>query len=268
MLQLGRKPELQLFSIAAMRFSRAAVLVLTSALAGTAAAENARLPGDFVFLSDIDASIHQDIRYASPNNFIGHPLPGYVGAECVLRRGAAEALSAVQRDLAPRGLSLKVYDCYRPERAVRAMADWANDGKSSDATKRFFPQLDKGRLFAQGYIAARSMHSLGIAVDLTLIELAGEPAAAFDPNARYGACTGPAAARAPDDSVDMGTGFDCFDPKAHTASPAITAEQRRWRSTLLDAMGRRGFANYAREWWHFTYGSGAGNAFDFPIPAQ
>jgi D-alanyl-D-alanine dipeptidase len=239
-----------------------------SALAGAAAAEPARLPADFVFLRDVDPSIRQDIRYAGSNNFVGRPLPGYDGAECVLRRGAAQALSAVQRNLAPGGLSLKVYDCYRPARAVRAMAAWANDGNPGDATKRFFPQLDKSRLFALGYIASRSMHSLGIAVDLTLVELAGEPAAAFDPNARYGACNGPLATRAPDDSVDMGTGFDCFDLKAHTASPAITAEQRRWRSTLVDAMGRRGLANYAREWWHFTYGSGGGSAFDFPIPAR
>jgi D-alanyl-D-alanine dipeptidase len=253
-----------------MRFARLPVLILASALAGgAAAAEPARLPADFVFLRDIDPSIRQDIRYAGSNNFVGHPLPGYVGAECVLPRGAAEVLREVQHDLAPRDLSLKVYDCYRPERAVRAMASWANDGKPGDATKRFFPQLDKSRLFALGYIAARSMHSLGIAVDLTLVELAGKPQAPFDPNARYGACTGPAAARAPDDSVDTGTGFDCFDPKAHTASPAITAEQRRWRSTLLDAMSRRGFANYAREWWHFTYGGGSGGrTFDFPIPAR
>jgi len=251
-----------------MRFSRLPILVLTSVLGGVAAAEPARLPAGFVFLRDVDPSIRQDIRYASSNNFVGHALPGYDGAECVVQRGAAEALREVQRDLAPRGLSLKVYDCYRPERAVQAMAAWANDGKSSDAAKRFFPQLDKSRLFGLGYIAARSMHSLGIAVDLTLVELAGQPQAPFDPNARYGACNGPAAARAPDDSVDMGTGFDCFDLKAHTASPAITAEQRRSRNMLLDAMSRRGFANYAREWWHFTYGSGGGSAFDFPIPAR
>jgi D-alanyl-D-alanine dipeptidase len=248
----------------------ALLAVAGSILASAAAAESARLPADFVFLRDVDPSIRQDIRYAGANNFVGHALPGYEGAECLLRRGAAEALKQVQHDLAPSAISLKVYDCYRPERAVRAMAGWANDGKSGDATKRFFPQLDKSKLFALGYIAAHSMHSLGIATDLTLVELAGPPQAPFDPNARYGPCNGPAAARAPDDSLDMGTGFDCFDLKAHTASPAIAPEQRRWRSTLLDAMSRRGLANYAREWWHFT-GSGSrsrGSAFDFPIPAR
>jgi len=250
-----------------MRLSRLPILALTSVLAGTPAAQTARLPADFVFLRDIAPSIRQDIRYAGSNNFVGHPLPGYDGAECVLRRGIAEALRELQRDLAPRSLSLKVYDCYRPERAVRAMASWANDGKPGEATKRFFPQLDKSRLFALGYIASRSMHSAGIAVDLTLIELPEKPPAPFDPNARYGACNGPAAARAPDDSVDTGTGFDCFDLKAHTASGAITGEERRWRRTLVDAMSARGLTNYAREWWHFT-ASGGGGSFDFPIPPR
>jgi D-alanyl-D-alanine dipeptidase len=240
-----------------------------SILVSTVAAQSPRLPSDFVFLRDIDPSIRQDMRYAGADNFVGHPLPGYDGAECVLRRSAAEALGEVQRDIAPRGLSLKVYDCYRPERAVRAMAAWANDGKAGDATKRFFPQLDKTRLFALGYIAAHSTHSRGLAIDLTVIKLKGEPQAAFDPSARYGACTGEATARAPDDSVDMGTGFDCFDTKAHTASPAITAEQRRWRDTLKEAMSRHGLANYAREWWHYSYAAGGGGSgFDFPIPAR
>ena len=250
-----------------MRLHNGAALAVIGAAASiavcAAGAEPARLPADFVFLRDVDPSIHQDMRYASLNNFVGHPLPGYDGAECLLQRGAAEALREVQRDLAPRALSLKVYDCYRPERAVRAMAAWANDGKYGGATKRFFPQLDKSRLFALGYIAAHSTHSLGLAIDLTLVELKGSPQAAFDPSARYGACTGPAAARAPDDSVDMGTGFDCFDSKAYTASTAITGEQRRWRDTLKEAMSRHGLANYAREWWHFSYGGRRGQCLRF-----
>jgi D-alanyl-D-alanine dipeptidase len=175
------------------------------------------------------------------------------------------ALKQVQSDLKSSGLALKVYDCYRPTRAVRAMAQWANDGETG-ATKRFYPRLDKHRLFALGYISARSAHSTGTAVDLTLIEAARPRQAAFDTAARYGSCNGAAAARAPDDSVDMGTGYDCFDVDSHTRSPAIGADQRSRRSALVAAMARRGFANYHREWWHFTYGDAAAEAvYDFPI---
>ena len=145
------------------------------------------------------------------DNFTGRPLPGYGAAECMLRREAAEALKRVQADLAQENLGLKVYDCYRPTRAVRAMEAWAHDGDDSEATKRFYPALHKRNLFRLGYIAAQSKHSTGTTVDLTLIRLPAAPAPAFDPAARYGPCTGPAAKRAPDNSIDMGTGFDCFD---------------------------------------------------------
>src|SRR5262245_49623388 len=215
------------------------------------------LPPGFVYLRDVDPSIAQDMRYASPDNFVGRPLPGYDAPECVLRRDAALALKQVQADLAPSGLALKVYDCYRPARAVQAMAQWANDGKGGDATKRFFPKLQKNTLFALGYISSRSEHSMGIAVDLTLIETSATPPAPFDPAAAYGPCTGPAAQRAPDNSIDMGTGYDCFDTLSHTRNAGIGDEQRRRRNILLAAMSKRGFRNYHREWWHFSYGSPA-----------
>ena len=225
------------------------------------------LPNGFVYLRDVDASIAQDMRYASDNNFVGHPLPGYNAPECILRRDVALALSKVQTDLAARRLSLKVYDCYRPRRAVAAMARWANDGSRGEPTKRFFPALDKRTLFATGYIALQSAHSTGTAVDLTLLRLPATPAAPFDRTAHYGPCTGPAAARAPDNSIDMGTGFDCFDERSHTASAAISPEQRHWRGVLNAAMRRHGFKNYFREWWHFTYGA-RGPSQDFPIEAR
>ena len=122
-----------------------------------------RLPSDFVYLRDVDLTIGQDMRYASPRNFTGRPLPGYDAAECVLRRDAALALKRVQDDLRGSGLSLKVYDCYRPQRAVNAMAQWAA-APEDNRTKRFYPKLDKHKLF-DGWIAARSRHSAGIAVD-------------------------------------------------------------------------------------------------------
>jgi len=110
-----------------------------------------------------------------------------------------------------------------------------------------------------------SAHSAGIAVDLTLVTLPLGRVADFDPAARYGACTAPAAERVPDNSIDMGTGFDCFDHRAYTASDGLTPEQKRWRGVLVAAMRKRGFHNYFREWWHFSYAPHPRALFDFPI---
>jgi len=244
-----------------------AVAAFVSVVASCAATSaQTALPSPLVYLRDIDPAIAQDIRYATPNNFTGKTLPGYDAAECVLTREAAVALKQVQADLAASHLALKVYDCYRPERAVRAMATWSQDGRDGAATKRFFPNADKSQLFALGYIASYSRHSTGTAVDLTLIEANATPAAAFNPAVSYGPCTGPVATRAPDNSIDMGTGYDCLDVKGHTASPAVTPEQRRNRMVLVTAMRKRGFSNYFREWWHFTFtGGSSAPHYDVPI---
>jgi len=242
----------------------AAAIVLAAPMQGAAA--QGALPAGFVYLRAVDPSIAQDIRYAGSDNFVGRPLPGYDAAECILRREVAAALKRVQADLAASGLSLKVYDCYRPTRAVRAMAAWVNDGRSEAATKRFFPKLPKSSLLRAGYIASRSRHSSGTTIDLTLMRAAAAPAAPFDPAAAYGPCSGSATQRSPDNAIDMGTSFDCFDAASHTASAAISAEQRRWRNMLLAAMRKQGFANYDHEWWHFSYAGSAGApAYDFPI---
>ena len=241
-----------------------AIVVVLSLLVLPAAARNA-LPDGFVYLRDVEPSIAQDMRYAGSDNFVGRRLPGYGAPECVLRREVAVALARVQTDLAKSSLSLKVYDCYRPRRAIAAMARWAQDDASEQPTKRFFPALEKRSLFAQGYIAAQSAHSTGTAVDLTLVRLPAQQTPPFDRSARYGACTGPAAQRAPDSSLDMGTGFDCFDARSHTLSGAISAEQKRARLTLTAAMRRHGFKNYFREWWHFTYAVPDARSYDFPI---
>ncbi len=245
---------------------RLAAALMSIALVLPAAARAGGLPPGFVYLRDVAPGIAQDMRYAGPNNFTGHPLPGYDVPECVLKREAAEALGRVEADLATQQLGLKVYDCYRPTRAVSAFAHWSHASEPPNApTKRFYPRLDRLRLFSLGYIASHSAHSTGIAVDLTLVPLPTPPAAAFDAAAPYGPCTGPAAARAPDTSLDMGTGFDCFDDKAHTASGAITAEQMRRRALLVAAMRKRGFRNYFREWWHFSFGARPAQAYDFAI---
>jgi D-alanyl-D-alanine dipeptidase len=239
------------------------VFALVLLLVCTAAAEGA-LPSGFVYLRDIDGSIAQDMRYTSYDNFVGRPLPGYDAPECVLQRDVALALKRVQAALTASGLSLKVYDCYRPARAVRAMAAWANDGRGDGPTKRFFPKLHKGGLFGMGYIASHSQHSSGVAVDLTLVQTSSSSTPAFDPRAAYGACTAPVAERSPDNSVDMGTGYDCFDTASYTHSPSVSGEQRKWRRALLSAMAAHGFRNYFREWWHYGYGGGRGT-YDFPI---
>jgi len=240
-------------------------IALTLAAVSPAWARDA-LPTGFVYLRDVAPGIAQDMRYAAADNFTGRPLPGYDAGECVLRREVALALQKVQAELARENFSLKVYDCYRPTRAVAAFVHWAKDGARASPTKRFFPALEKRMLFAQGYIAAQSAHSTGTAIDLTLIQLPAAASAAYDPTARYGGCTGAANARAPDNSLDMGTGFDCFDPKSHTASPAITNDQKFSRAVLNNSMRLHGFKNYFREWWHFTFGSARGMPlYDFPI---
>lgn len=251
-------------------------LVLSLALAApatpTATAQDAgTLPEPLVFLRDIDASVLQDIRYAGPDNFTGKPVQGYDGAECVLLREVAEALSRVQQDLLTRKLSLKVYDCYRPRRAVRAFTAWVNDpGAEPDPLlKRFHPNLERGKLMHLGYIAAVSRHSRGDTVDLTLVALPAKRAAPFDPTAGYGSCIGPAKDRAPDNGIDMGTGYDCFDALSHTGATGIAAQQQRWRKRLVEVMARQGFKNYDKEWWHFSFGdTPAQRSFDVAIPPR
>lgn len=233
------------------------------------AQEAAGLPEPLVYLSDIDPTILQDMRYAGPDNFTGRHVPGYSAPECVLLRGAAEALSRVQQALRPRKLSLKVYDCYRPRRAVRSFVAWVKDGVSSTdpLLKRFHPHIERSQLISLGYVAAVSRHSHGDTVDLTLVQLPPPTSALpFKRDAQYGACTGPAKDRAPDASVDMGTGYDCFDALSHTDAAGIAPPQRRWRKVLVEAMAEQGFRNYAKEWWHFTLSRPhPGRSFNVPI---
>ena len=223
------------------------------------------LPGGFVYLRDIDPSIIQDMRYASANNFLGRPLNGYQAGECIVKREVGIRLKAIQEELAKRKLSLKMFDCYRPTRAVADMYRWSRDGKETANDHRFSPAFRKQDLFRLGYIATYSLHSTGGALDLTLVDLTADNSATFDPAKTYGDCTAPVAVRAPEGSIDMGTGYDCTDVKGHTSAPAITPEQRRWRRELVAAMARQGFVNYSKEWWHFSLPGLAGPAYDFPI---
>ncbi|PAY04984.1 peptidase M15 [Bradyrhizobium sp. UFLA03-84] len=223
------------------------------------------LPGDFVFLRDIDPTIIQDIRYAGANNFMGRPIAGYGAAQCVVKREVGLRLKAVQQELARQRLSLKMFDCYRPARAVADMVAWSRNGKETAAERRYNPAFSKVDLFRLGYIATHSGHSTGSAVDLTLVDLGADNSHKFDPVKDYADCTAPATARAPEGSVDMGTGYDCSDIKAHTATGSITPAQKRWRARLVAAMAGQGFVNYSKEWWHFSLPGAGGSAYDFPI---
>lgn len=230
------------------------------ALASSAGADDA-MPKGFVYLRDIDPSIAQEMRYAGPHNFTGRPVPGYEAAECVLVRRAAEALKAVQAELRPRGLALKVYDCYRPAQAVAAFVAWAEEPEDPAAKRAYYPNLPKAALFPD-YIATRSGHSRGATVDVTLMPRARSVPA--ETRQEPVACTQGAAG---DTGLDMGTAFDCFDPKANTATPGITREQARNRKLLVDVMARHGFRNYPKEFWHYTFQPEPfpQTYFDFPI---
>jgi D-alanyl-D-alanine dipeptidase len=229
------------------------------------AAHAQSLPGGFVYLRDIDPTIIQDIRYATVNNFIGRPLAGYGAGECVVKREVGLRLKAVQQELAAQNLSLKMFDCYRPARASLDMVKWSQNGYETAADRRYNPKIPKTELFRLGYIASRSQHSTGAALDLTLVDLKADNSARIDPAKSYADCTAPVAARLPEGSVDMGTGYDCTDAMGHTAAPSITQDQRAWRRRLVAAMAKQGFVNYSKEWWHFSLPGAGGVAYDFPI---
>src|SRR5450756_1431852 len=202
-------------------------IVIVLAVAGVASAATAQsLPGGFAFLRDIDPSIRQDIRYAGANNFVGRPLSGYQAGECVVKREVGLALQRVQQALAPQRLSLKMLDCYRPARAVHDMVLWAQNNRETRAERRYNPAFAKSELFRLGYIAEHSGHSTGAAVDLTLVDLKADHSAVFAPNKKYADCTAPASARAPEASVDMGTGYDCSDLTAHLSLIHISEPTR------------------------------------------
>jgi D-alanyl-D-alanine dipeptidase len=167
-----------------------------------------------VDVQSVDSTIRVDARYAGGNNFTGARLPGYDAPRALLRREVATALGRVQARLRTGGLGLLVFDGYRPVRATLAMVDWAERTGRAD-------------LLDDGYIARRSRHNQGVAVDLTLVD----PASGAQ--------------------LDMGTPFDAFSEAAHTANAA--GRVLRSRLALVRAMEAEGFANYEKEWWHFSY---------------
>ncbi|MFG3580330.1 M15 family metallopeptidase [Micromonospora chersina] len=226
-----------------------------------------RAPADFVDLAAVDPSVRTDIRYATAHNFVGRPITGYPEPLCLLTRRAAEALHRVQAAALAQGRSLKVYDCYRPQRAVDEFVAWAKLPGEQGMKAEFYPDEPKSRLFADGYIGAPTAHSRGSTLDLTLVPAPTPDQPAYTPGQPLVACTAPAGRRFPDNSVDMGTGFDCFDPRAHTADPRVTGAARDNRELLKRLMTAQGFENYPREWWHYRYVDEPypDTFFDFPV---
>jgi zinc D-Ala-D-Ala dipeptidase len=226
----------------------------------------AALPPGFVRLRDVAPSIRQDIRYAGAFNFTGQIVPGYEGPECITRAPVAASLARAQAKLLAQGFALKVYDCYRPRRAVRAFVDWSQ-ARGADAMKSiFYPGLDKSKLFALGYIAPNSRHTAGIAIDVGLVR-AGEDDSLAAPLARGGRCDGPFEERARESSLDLGTAYDCFSDRSATASPDISAAAQANRAVLRRALAAESFHNYSREWWHYEFNAPAEAAkvYDFPV---
>lgn len=224
------------------------------------------MPKGFVFLSDVAPAIRQDMRYAGTHNFMGRPAAGYKAAECILTSAASTALARVQKSLETLRMSLIVWDCYRPHQAVMDFVKWSKDPSATGMKGEFFPSLDKASLFPR-YIAQRSGHSRGSTVDLGIVpsEVLKTPVPLS--GQEQISCAAPKGKRYDDLSIDLGTGFDCFDRRAAADSPEIGAAARKNRRLLRSAMESGGFRGYAAEWWHFQLAKEPfpDREFDFPI---
>jgi D-alanyl-D-alanine dipeptidase len=247
---------------------RAGVAVMILMLPAPALAGSA-LPKGFAYLRDIDPTIAQDIRYATSHNFVGRPINGYVAAECILSEQAANALETVQRKLAEKKLSLIVWDCYRPKRAVDDFLQWSKDPMHSEMKAEFYPRTDKEELFALGYLAKRSAHSRGSTVDLGIVPAGSPVAPAPSPSQPLKSCTSPKGERFEDGTIDFGTGYDCLDVLANTSNALVGEVAQRNRQTLKSYMEGAGFRPYAKEWWHFELvDEPFHDGFDFEVSAS
>jgi D-alanyl-D-alanine dipeptidase len=148
-------------------------------------------------------------------------------------------------------LSLKIYDAYRPQRAVDHFVRWANNLSDTLTKKEFYPTVDKSRLFIDDYIAEKSGHSRGSTIDLTIVPIPLPFQPAFDVENQC-ECFESTEKRFNDNSIDMGSGFDCFHPLSHTENKGLTTQQRANRLLLKSLMDKYGFRNLVEEWWHFT----------------
>lgn len=186
-------------------------------------------PG-FVSLEEVCPGIKIQANYSTPHNFTGEVVAGYKAKKSFMAKAPALVLCEVQKEALSQGLSLKIYDSYRPVKAVQFFLSWAKKPETNpDIKKLHYPKFTRMELFEAGYIARQSSHSRGSAVDLTLTNLA----------------TGK--------DLDMGSGFDYFDDISNTASSKITEEQKANRMLLKDLMESKGFKNFSQEWWHYSF---------------
>ena len=190
--------------------------------------EKQTLPNGFVYAKSVIPDLDVELRYFSQNNFVGDTIDGYKANRLILTKGTVEKLKLVQDELHQQNLCLKVYDGYRPQRAVNHFITWAR--KLSDTVNKavFYPEVKKKNLFKSGYIATRSGHSRGSTIDLTIADgETGEP-------------------------LDMGSPYDFFGEASWIAYAALTDEQKKNRQLLQTVMLKHNFRNYSKEWWHFT----------------
>ncbi|MBD2847846.1 M15 family metallopeptidase [Paenibacillus sp. IB182496] len=187
------------------------------------------LPEGFVYLDEVLEGAQYDIRYYGDNNFVGTRIDGYLAPLAIMQEEAAGALQTVQQALQEEGYVLKIFDAYRPQKAVDHFKRWSQDATDTKMKDDYYPELDKRRLFELGFIASRSGHSRGSTVDLTLAD----------------AATG--------EEVDMGGPFDFFGPVSSHGTELIGEEQAAARAVLKSAMVLGGFRAYDKEWWHYTY---------------
>ena len=221
------------------------VLALCLAVITAAYAENVN-PSDssgFVYLAEAVPDAILEIRYYSTYNFVGERINGYERPVAMLTKEAAKALREVSDELVSKGYRLKIYDAYRPQRAVTHFENWAKDLNDTRMKEYFYPELDKSVLFEQEYIMSKSGHSRGSTVDLTLFDMKTEKEA------------------------DMGGTFDYFGLLSHPDYKQITEEQYNNRMLLREAMLNHGFKPLDTEWWHFTLKDEPypDTYFDFPV---
>ncbi len=215
-------------AIPAPLFASFLVLVLTLQGCCCSSRQEKAFEAAFVNVTDVVPDVILEIRYFGTYNFVGERIDGYLQPTALLTREAAEALKAVSDDVMARGYRLKIYDAYRPQCAVDHFVRWAADVPDTLMKRFFYPDLDKSVLFEQDYIMAKSGHTRGSTVDITLFDMQTEK------------------------EVDMGGTFDWFGMESHPDYTGITPEQYANRMILREAMLRHGFKALESEWWHFT----------------
>lgn len=232
-------------------------------------AQGGPLPDGFVYLREVAPTIRQDMKYYGDHNVTGRPVPGYEAPECILTRPAAEALAAVAKELNASALALKVYDCYRPQRAADVVTAWGQDLADQQTKAEFYPNLDKAEAAKLAGIAGKTGSSRGSTVAAAIVPLPTPLPQDYVDGAPRVACTAPYTQRFRDNALDYGTAFDCLDPLSRTANPDVSLVARHNRQLLQAIMAKYGFRGHAEEWWRFSFDGAAlaNTRLDFPITA-